>query len=375
MKIALITIHNANNYGAILQAYATKKILSQYGSVSTINYVNPYLAYHLDLVRFRWSKHGIKMALHDTLRIYFRYRAINKFKNFLHTSMNLTYPMTREDIINNRLNDFDVYVCGSDQIWNPDIVSAEKKIDTTYFLDFAPGDAKKISYASSAGAHIYTGPEAEQVKNLLHDFEMISVREKGTMAMLETLLKRRIYHVVDPTLLLSKNDWVKSFGIELDNRQGIPKHKYMLLYSVPKTPLVRKAVDYFARKLNLKVVALDQGLNPPAKVDVHIKDAGPKEFIKLFLNAENIVTDSFHGVCFSVNFGKQFIAVSPKGRANRTESFLAMLDLEEKLVDTEEQFRTFNFDIEFNRIEPKLIELRNNALRILSLSLKNEKTV
>ena len=367
MKIALITIHNANNYGAILQAYATKKVLSQYGSVSTINYVNPYLAHHLDLVRFEISKHGIKMAVHDAFRIYSRYKAIRKIKDFLHTTMELTDPVTKEDILHNKLNDFDLYVCGSDQIWNPDIVSAEKKLDATYFMDFAPREAKKISYASSAGAHIYTGSEVEQVRNLLHDFEVISVREKGTADMLEAILCRKVHHVVDPTLLLSKDEWIESFEISLDDNQNAPIDKYILLYSVPKTPLIRETVDYFARKLNLKVVTVDQGLTLPAKVDVHIKDAGPREFVKLFLNAEFVITDSFHGVCFAVNFGKQFIAVSPGDRSNRIESFLAMVDLEERLINSEEQFGDINVDIDFNEVYLKLFEIRNSSLNVLIL--------
>ena len=84
MKIALITIHNANNYGAVLQSYATKKILSDYGEVSIIDYDNKHLGHHLDLVRFSVSIHGVKMLIHDILRLSSRIKAVNKFKSFIY---------------------------------------------------------------------------------------------------------------------------------------------------------------------------------------------------------------------------------------------------------------------------------------------------
>ena len=119
MKIALITIHRVTNYGAILQAYATKVVLSKYGDVSTIDYCNDHLSKHMDLVRFESSGHGIKKLIHDLLNLPRRIQIIRKFRKFLDDRMNLTEGFTRQDLEAGRCDDFDVYVCGSDQIWNP----------------------------------------------------------------------------------------------------------------------------------------------------------------------------------------------------------------------------------------------------------------
>ncbi|MBD3795878.1 MAG: polysaccharide pyruvyl transferase family protein, partial [Epsilonproteobacteria bacterium] len=257
MKIALITIHNANNYGAVLQAYATKRILSEYGEVSTVDYDNRFLAHQLDLIRFTPSVHGVKMLLHDLLRLPSRIRAVNRFRNFVRTNMNLTQKLTADELMAGNAGDFDVYVCGSDQIWNPDIVSIDKKIDPIFFLSFAGNGAKKLSYASSIGHHHFSEDEQNEVKSLLEDFTMISTRESDGVAKLQQILPdKEINHVLDPTLLLSKEEWIQALDIQLEE----PKEKYILVYSVPRTELIKKAVEYFANKLNMKVIAIDQML-------------------------------------------------------------------------------------------------------------------
>ncbi|MDO3385983.1 polysaccharide pyruvyl transferase family protein, partial [Gilvimarinus sp. SDUM040013] len=136
---------------------------------------------------------------------------------------------------------------------------------------------------------------------------MISVHEKDTQLLLQGLMGKDVHHVLDPTLLLSKDQWLET--LEIKNKVNI-KEKYILLYTVPKNPLIRNAVEYFSKKTGYKVVALDQGLSAGAKVDKQIRDAGPIEFLELFSNAAFVITDSFHGTCFSINLEKPFITVS-----------------------------------------------------------------
>ena len=213
MKIALITIHNANNYGAVLQAYATKKVLSQYGEVSTIDYDNRFLAHHLDLIRFAPSVHGMKMLIHDLLRLPSRVRAVKRFRTFVNENMNLSKKLSADELIKGKAGEFEVYVCGSDQIWNPSIVNPDNRIDPIFFLSFAPKEAKKISYASSIGHHHFNDEEKEEVRNLLEDFTTISTRESdGVVKLQEILPDREINHVLDPTLLLSKEEWLKKIN-------------------------------------------------------------------------------------------------------------------------------------------------------------------
>ena len=146
--------------------------------------------------------------------------------------------------------------------------------------------------------------------------------------------------------------------------------KYILVYSVPKSPLIKNAVDYFSKKLDLKVISIDQGLSPGAKVDKHIRDAGPLEYLELFLNAEFIITDSFHGTCFSINFGKQFVSVSPGIHSNRIESLLSLVGLKSRIIKNEQDFNSISEDIDFTNTHSRLLELQKESLSFLDTALK-----
>ena len=352
MKIALITIHNANNYGAGLQAYATKKVLSEYGKVTTINYNNRHLSRHLDLLRFEFSIRGLKMLTHDIIRLPYRYKAVKKFKAFINENMNLTKKLSSDELMHGKADSFDVYVCGSDQIWNPEIVSKERKINTIFFLEFAQKGAKKLSYASSIGHHIYNDIEKKEVSKLLDDFNLITVRESDGVKKIEEIFpNRKIHQALDPTLLLSKEEWLKTFNIKLKE----PREKYILVYSVPRTRLIKQAIDFYADKLNMKVIAIDQMFFPISKqIDHHIRDAGPREFIELYANASFIITDSFHGTCFAVNFGKPFVSIAPGNRTNRIDSLLTILNINERLIKSVDELKNASLNISDNKILKKL---------------------
>lgn len=364
MKIAIITVHRANNYGAVLQAYATQKVLSEVGETSIIDYDNRYISFRLDLIRYHKSLGllaNAKFIIHDILRIFSRYKAVKKFNSFISTYMNLTDKFSSKDLQERKANEFDVYVCGSDQIWNPEIATPQKKIDPNYFLNFANKKSLKLSYASSFGHHKLTTDEQKQVKELLSDFTFVSVRERDAKDMLESFIdNQQINHVIDPTLLLNKQEWLDTFDVKEHSHFG----DYILLYTAPRSELLKKAVAYFSKKLGLKVISIDQSFFPLANVDIHIKDAGPKEFIDYFVNAKFVITDSFHGVCFSINFNKAFVAIDSGKKSNRVNSLLNLLKIENRLIKNESELQSFdNFsgcystlDAERNKSKNKLYE-------------------
>lgn len=364
MKIALITIHNVTNYGAVLQAYATKVVLSRYGQVSTVDYRTKYLSRNMDKIRFEPSVHGFKMLVHDLLNLPWRLKLVSRFKTFIKSNMNLTDTMGAKELSEGKADNFDVYVCGSDQIWNPAVVSPDNKIDPIFFLSFARDDVKKFSFASSIGHHHYTKDEKRQVKDLLSSFEMISVRESDGKKKIEEILpEKRIFHVVDPTLILSKNEWYSLFHVEEEIKD------YLLVYSVPRTELIRKAVDYFSKELALRIVAVDRMLLPIAKVDKHVRNAGPNEFIRLFANASFVVTDSFHGACFSVNFAKPFACISANKGANRQESLLRLLGIENRIMYAESDFKNLDTKVDYEKVTPKLEKIRNDSLEYIASAM------
>ncbi len=367
MKIALITIHNANNYGAILQTFALQKVLSRYGDVEIIDYDNKHISIDFDLIRIKPSFHGLLGMGKDIFRLLPRYRVLKNFKQFIAKNMNLTKKMSAQELQLSHVGNFDVYVAGSDQIWNPACISENCFIDPIYFLNFVPKGAKKISYASSMGSYQWSMEEKCHIKELLKDFDTISVREKDGQILLQEILERPVHHVVDPTLLLSKNEWLEVLG---GNSERKEKEKYILLYSVPKTELIRSAIKYFSKKLGLKVIAIDQGLSTIGKVDKQIRDAGPIEYLNLFANAEFIITDSFHGTCFSVNFQKPFVAIAPGKHSNRIESLLSLIGLEDRIVRGEEEFANLNIEIDFEEPSKNLLKIRGESLSILSNTLQ-----
>lgn len=360
MKIALITIHNANNYGAILQTYATFKILSKFGDVEIIDYDNKHISISLDLIRLKLTPHGILGLGKDIFRIIPRSSAIKKFKSFSNKYLKLSNKIDKNNI---KLPKYDVYICGSDQIWNPSCISAINKIDDIYFLSFAPKGSKKISYASSLGNYRFNNEEQNIVNRLLNDFKYVSIRENDGKKHLESFLNKEIKHVLDPTLLLCKDDWIKQFKLNKNEKN----EKYILVYSVPKSKLIKDAIVYYSNKLNLPVIALDQNLSMGTKVDQHIRDAGPIEYLNLFLNASFIITDSFHGTCFSLNFKKQFVSIKAGKFSNRIESLLSSINLQNRIAQTNNDFENIKeiTDEEYSKSLELLSKYRDESIEYL----------
>jgi hypothetical protein len=366
MKIALITTQNANNYGAILQAFALQKVLSRYGDVEVVNYKNSHIGISFNLIRVKPTAHGLLGMVKDVFRLFPRYRVIKKFKRFIQKNMELTKSVSMQELQHGELGHYDVYVAGSDQIWNPACISKDCTIDPIYFLSFAPKAVRKISYASSIGGYQLASNEKEHIKELLEDFHMISVREKDTQILMQDVLEKTVNHVLDPTLLLSKEEWLESLKIE---KTVNITEKYILLYTVPKNPLIRNAVEYFSKKTGYKLVALDQGLSAGAKVDEQVRDAGPIEFLELFANATFVITDSFHGTCFSINFGLPFVVISHGAHSNRIESLLSLVGLESRLVKSETDFIDLDVVMDYSDAHKSLLKFRAESLLVLSSNI------
>lgn len=332
MKIGLVTVHNACNYGAILQAYATQKILSQFGCVEIINYENRHVSRSMDLIRIKMTLRGALGIAKDIIRVLPRSRVLRKFRHFFSTRLQLTQTLTSMDILGGSVGRYDVLVAGSDQIWNPSCINASREIDPVYFLRFGDRNTNKLSYGSSLGSYKYSISEGNCVADFLEDFSHISVRENDAQSVLSDLTGRSVSHVLDPTLLLTATDWLNDFDLPAGSNNASP---YILLYTVPRIPLLKKVVRKYREQLDLKVVAIDQSPMSVGKVDRQIRDAGPEEFVELVNGASFIITDSFHGVCFSLIFEKPFVAVSEGAYSNRIKSLLDTLGCVDRLIQSE----------------------------------------
>ena len=381
-KIGIITIEHIGNYGAELQCYATQKVLQSFGfDAEVIDY-----CYYKDY-RYKDSKMSepfVSMTLKDRLSYVLKYRIVNRlidnvlflfnsnisrrnnrFSTFHaeNTKMSKRY-MSMPELYEAKM-DYDVFVTGSDQVWNP---SAQSSIEP-YFLTFAPEGAKKISYAASFGVSEIDSNLRERYKEYLSKFDNISVRERNACDMVKQLVDKDTEWVLDPTLLLNKDEWLK-VAKQYDN---IPE-RYVLVYTLFDSPAIFNLAKRIAQEKGISVLRIAKRAYMVNKIDGirNILDAGPAEFVSIIAGADYVVTDSFHGTAFSVNFGIPFsVIVSSKKKNNsRMESLLNVAGLSERMVYEEDVSSViYNDSIDFKEIENHIKKARVTSMNFFKKAL------
>ncbi len=308
MRIGIITMHKVVNFGSALQACALLKKIRDLGyDAELIDYKYPNAIHKEGQSLLR---EAIKQTIHflnsaivgfPTIRQKIRYKKFWK-ENFVLSSQKYPTPQS----IENNPPIYDVYVTGSDQVWNANFT----KKDSSFLLSFAPEGAKKISYASSFALNTIPAKYEYLFKDNLPLYSFISVREESGVQLANKYGNVNAQWVCDPTLLLTKDEW----AVIAQGGKAYTKQPYILVfllaYSFDPFPEVDYIVNKVQKELGLHVIYLDAGKRDYFKPNSHVvKDAGPKEFINLFLNAEFIITSSFHGTAFSINFGKPFLSI------------------------------------------------------------------
>lgn len=365
MKIALITIHHANSYGGMLQALASQTVLSKYGEVSIIDYKSNHLAKTMMLIRFGTEPRDLLRMGKDLFRLIPRYKILKKFTAFNRKYFHLTKECKNHHDLEALTNEFDVFVCGSDQIWNPKVIG---ELDSAYFLNFAH-TKKKIAYASSAGSYEFSSSEQHKIKEYLSTFSDLALRERNTSEYISELLDNKpVTTVIDPTLMLNKTQWHELVQWE----QEPSPEPYIFVYTLQKDDFVKNMINQIAEILKLKVIAIDQSPFLGYHCDTHYKDADPTLYLKLIAEASFVVTNSFHGTAFSVNFGIPFVSLKPESGTNRIQNFLASVGLEDRLLLNIEALNTaLDKKIDFINVETNLGILRDEASQFLKTAFSN----
>ncbi len=319
-----------NNYGAALQGYALQRVIRELGYEPKIIRYNGYgpkrhFGFLKDIIKkIMRIKRGtltkeqkerreylksISEAHKDEIEVRTAY-----FDSFQNETMQFYSPerMTWKKLKKNPPM-FDMYVCGSDQIWNP--VFHGGICDRGYFLDFAPNGKKRIAYAPSLGTDYLPETCKEEMKMLINKMCAVAVREEKGAELLTDLMGRKIDTVLDPTLLLSREQWLDLSRVP-DN---IPE-KYILCYRFSDNQETLSAVKELSIKTGLPVVSLP--LSPIAMNDpfINIYKAGPREFIGLINNASLVCTDSFHATVFSFLMNTPFLTFMREQYGNGTGS-------------------------------------------------------
>ncbi|HUE91179.1 polysaccharide pyruvyl transferase family protein [Pseudomonas sp.] len=358
-KIALVTIHNAGNYGASLQAFASQEVLSRFGAVEIIDYRSDYLSINTKLFRFSFKFRAMLRVGKDVFRFFNRRRILGKFNDFTRSKLCLSAPYTTKELYSATL-DYDYYVSGSDQIWNPTIVSEVDALDPIFLLDFVES-GRKVSYASSAGSYVFTAEKANLISAYLSTYHAISVREKTLSDRLESLLGFDVPSVLDPTLMLTKHEWLRAMSLG----QAQKKNPFILVYALKPDRLFCDVVGYISAKLGLEVITIDQSPFLKFKSDQHIKDAGPEQYINYFATADFVVTNSFHGTVFSTNFNIPFVSVKPIHGQNRITDFLKLVGLSERFIQDIRDVEKISLDVSFLNSDCALGNERARCYQVL----------
>lgn len=313
MKIAIITCHTPYNYGAVLQCYALVEYLKSQGHTPmVIDYQTPPI-----------KKSFIYKLIRNVVRCLDFRKCKKEFSSFLRTYIPLTKPFSNVQQLMKETPQVDVYLAGSDQIWNPKLENGK---DDAFFLRFID-DKRKISYAASVGDNFLTVQDFDNLQKKLSSFSAVSVRESST-ARLFCLHGIHAKSVLDPVFLLDKAHW-----LSFQQKKHECKEPYVLVYSFYR----QRSLYQYARKLAdsiqgsvyvISTLLSDQRFDH----DRFFWVPKPEEFVSLFANAHSVVTNSYHGLVFALMFEKPMHIFDSITGMDRINDLIECLHLREHIV-------------------------------------------
>lgn len=308
MKVAISTLHaQHNNFGTVLQSVALKTYLESKGyDVRTVDYSPWVYKYGItDWRSFvkRWAV-NLMFAPHFIIR-QSRFRRFIKEYNAVTSKRYFSFRELVKDP-----PQADIYIAGSDQIWNPRFPCGR---DDTFYLKYVDSP-NKMSYASSTGTADLTSEDYEMLLGKISEFRFVSVRELEAKNRLRQLGRQDVVHVCDPVALLTKEQY-------REMSRTVVKGPYILVYAINRDPVLAQVVNTLSTATQLQVVAIG-GFSKKCRSDVFFRSCGPREFLGLMNHATYVVTSSFHGVMFSLIFEKQFFVVEPAINKLRLRSIL-----------------------------------------------------
>jgi hypothetical protein len=374
MKAGLITFHYAHHYGAQLQAYALRETIEELGvDCEIIDYVRQDTLDGNLLFKRGMSARSLLSNIHTALHYGSFKKRRSRFDDFVEKHMKLGPKryLTIDELMADP-PEYDLYVCGSDQIWNP-LIFNPRNFDTAFFMPFA-GEKRRIAYAPSFGIPEIPGDKKETLAGFLSGFSHLSARESAGADIIRNVSGRDAEVVLDPTLLRREADWEG-----LCVKPGIDR-PYILCYFVSDPAPFIKTIESVAGRLKLPVVTLcgaRKGIPGSAQ---KIYSAGPREFLGLFREAAYVCTNSFHGTVFSVIFRKDFASfTTDRGKEERNVNsrlmtLLRSLGLSDRLLSGGEDDpgrSGASAEIDYADVTAKLERERERSLNYLRNALYN----
>ncbi len=385
-KVGIVSCYFKNNYGSMLQAYATKKILDNNNIQNeTINiefnqdFKNGKRRYYLSQItnfKFIKNKMGmIKLKIDKKINrelgknILIRTKKYQEFRNEFNLSRsNDNY----DDLARQAKEKYTDVIVGSDQLWLPVNV-----ISDYYTLNWVPNNINKISYATSFGFSSIQTKYAEVYRNFLSKINYLSTREESGVKIIKDITNKKAKLVCDPTILLTKDEWH-----EESSKERKYKEKYILCYFLGNNIAHRKFAERLRKKTGYKIVSLNHA-------DEYVKysdefcdyapfDIGPREWISLIENADYVCTDSFHGTVFSILFNKIFFDFrrhSNKSRVSTNSRIDSLLNIagignERILTGREDIDKVLKYEIKYEKVNKNIEKFRQDSKKWLLEAIK-----
>lgn len=353
MKICTITCHDVYNHGASLQAYALMKYLSSKGNnVEIIDYKPDYLDIQYKLLAInneRWNKNIFTKLVYLLFKIPNRILQLKRkrsFDKFTNKYLKLTpKKYVSNEQLKNDIPEADIYMCGSDQIWNS---SHKNGRDEAFYLNFVPNNKIRASYAASFATDSIANEYKDMVKKQVNRLDRISVREQSGVNILNELGVKNVVTVLDPVFLLSKKEW------DLIDKQ-VFEEEYILIYDFDNNPLIKKIAIDISRKMGWKIYSVNE--MKLGYEDKSFKYSGPEIFVSLIKYSKLVISNSFHAVVFSIIYEKQITVVNRLENNNtRMRDLLNIVGLESRMIHNDFDINEIITEIDYSHVNKILKE-------------------
>lgn len=349
--VGVITYHHYYNYGTMLQAYSLQHKINELGyRAELIDFMQDNSLSKTELIKLRFKRLPVYIREWEKYKVLFQckkqfYNQEVLFEDFYKKYIvtgNQKYTNTQQ-LIDNPPN-YDGYIVGSDQTWNPHVANAPE----AFFLPFVDDNQKKGSYGPSLAVNSLSQTKMSEYQFKLSRFSFLSCREQSGAELLRKITNKEVTWVLDPTLLLTADEWERFCSYTVSNEP------YILVYFLGERPEHRSFVNMVQKLTGWKVISLPAVYMEMENNKYEQVWGGPIEFLSLIKGASLICTDSFHGTMFSINFRKNFYSFcknmdsEENSENSRLYSALGLFGISDRLVKGTDKLDIANIEIDYN---------------------------
>lgn len=360
-KVGILNVQHADNYGAVLLAYALQTEIE-------------YLGYNAESIDFRPT--GVHHSfIHKSFEIlkqdgcFQLFRQLQKkilyhhktdakvlnarkkaFSDFRERYLNRS--KVYHNVTDDRPLEYDIYVVGSDVIWKPARVISKTESDA-YFLNFTEGlPCKRIAYAASIGTddNDVLRPLQDKIKNMIRKFDSISLREKTSVPFIRSLYEKNVTWCIDPTMFFNA-DFYNKLSLESKHSTSLIADNYIYLYVLGDNKQAYLMANRLSHIWNIPVICDAPSPQLVDNVALNVQIDGPLEFLNRIKKAKVVITDSFHGTVFSIIFHKDFYTFSRGKISIRMQNLLERLRLINRYVNSEKQATQQFMPVEYGNVD------------------------